>query len=225
MDRASSNEELVDLLTDKLGGRRKVGDSLARVLDAMREVDRALFLPRRERDRAYVDAPLPIGWEQSCSQPSLVALLLEGLDLRPGRRLLEVGSGSGYVAALAARLVGPEGRVLACELVPELLDRSRTACAGLSLFGWPLSSTISFIEGDGSLGFPELGPFDAILLSAGVELSRFDEGPLVDQLAEGGRLLYPELRGRLHLVRRLGGGLHRESWGGVAFVPLRGRNS
>ncbi|HUX42469.1 MAG TPA: protein-L-isoaspartate O-methyltransferase [Rectinemataceae bacterium] len=199
--------------------------TIARVLAAMRVVDRADFLPPSQRGRAYQDGPLPIGMDQTCSQPSTVAMMLGSLDPRPGQRLLEIGSGSGYAAAIAAILVAPEGRVFACELLPELLARARSNCAAIEGRSWSRATTMTFIEGDGSAGFPDLGPFDRILVSAGVKGSGFDEGLLASQLAEGGILVYPEAFGRMHRVERRGGEYRRDSWGYVAFVPLKGRNS
>jgi protein-L-isoaspartate(D-aspartate) O-methyltransferase len=200
----------------------------ARVLDAMRVVDRAAFLPADSRWAAYLDEPISIGEGQTCSQPSMVALMLDKLRIRRGSRVLEVGSGSGYAAAIAALLCTPGGAVYAAEIVPELSRAGRANCAAYRIAGHPsfsLLDAISFIEGDGSAGFPELAPFDRILLSAGVVSTSFRESILVSQLADGGILVYPQERGRLFRISRTASEVVRESWGGVAFVPLIGKNS
>jgi len=228
MGTISSNEALVAMVAKSapyyLGGSERSG----RVLAAMRAIDRAAFLPPASRWAAYIDEAVPIGEGQTCSQPSMVALMLDKLTVEPGARILEVGAGSGYAAAIAAVLCQPGGTVYAAEIVPELARAGRANCAAYRVPGRPafsLLDVVAFIGGDGSAGFPELAPFDRILLSAGVASSRFRESILVDQLEEGGILVYPQERGRLFRVRREGGGIVRESWGGVAFVPLRGTNS
>ena len=188
------------------------------LLDALRAVDRARFLPVPLRGGAYLDQPVPIGWGQTCSQPSMVAFMLDQLDLRPGDRLLEIGSGCGYAAAVASVLCGPSGVVYASEIVPELARAARLHCAaGLE------GARIVFLDADGSEGFPGYAPFDRILVSAGVSLPSFREEPLLGHLGAGGRLLYPHQAGSLFLVAQTAGGLVRTSWNCVVFVPLVGR--
>jgi protein-L-isoaspartate(D-aspartate) O-methyltransferase len=226
--KARSNDDLIDDLSRYAAGSLN-GQALgSRVLGAMRSIDRSLFLPACSREEAYRDAPLPIGHGQTCSQPSLVAFMLDRLDIRRGNRLLEIGSGCGYSAAIAARLCGTGGRVFAAELVPELAEWSR-ACYGHchpdGPVAPPVAATITFLIGDGSAGYPEHGPYDRILVSAGVRRSSFGESLLLDQLAPDGALIYPEERGLVFLIRKSDAGWHREQWGHVAFVPLRGRNS
>ncbi|HUW42214.1 MAG TPA: protein-L-isoaspartate O-methyltransferase [Rectinemataceae bacterium] len=209
-----------------LGG----GERDARVLDAMRAVDRARFLPHEYLWAAYLDESVDIGCGQTCSQPSMTAFMLDKLSLRPGLRMLEVGAGSGYAAALAALLCRPGGRVIAVEIIPELAARARANCASAGpRYGPPLSDDIDFVAADGSAGLGERGPFDRILVSAGVRRSRrrpgFREEPLLDQLGPEGILVYPEERGNLYRLVRRGDTLLRDRWSGVAFVPLRGRNA
>jgi protein-L-isoaspartate(D-aspartate) O-methyltransferase len=187
------------------------------VLAALLAVDRAAFLPAAERRYAYADEPIGIGQGQTCSQPSMVAFMLDLLDIQPGDSILEVGSGSGWAAALAATLCAPGGRVYAMEIVPELAALGRTNCA-------VACASVDFITGDGSSGLPDHAPFDRILVSAAARHG-FREEPLVLQLADGGVLVYPDWRGLLHRVINRGGTLDRESWGSVAFVPLVGGNS
>jgi len=207
-----------------LGGRERDG----RVLEAMLAIDRAAFLPEGSRWAAYLDEPVPIGWGQTCSEPSMVALMLDLLRIEPGQRILEVGSGSGYAAAIAGLLCFPGGQVYAAEILPELALAGRANCAACRLPGAPASSLldrIEFLEADGSAGFPGLAPFDRIMLSAGVASPSFREEPLLGQLAPGGMLLYPQARGSLFRITLDRSGPRRESWAGVAFVPLCGRNS
>jgi protein-L-isoaspartate(D-aspartate) O-methyltransferase len=152
----------------------------ARVLDAMRAVPRHRFVSEDLRGEAYSDRPLPIGRGQTISQPYIVAYMAEALDLRGGERVLEVGSGSGYAAAVLSRLAA---EVYGIELERELYDRSVVTLAGLGF------RNVHLRHGDGFHGWPEKAPFDAILMScAAPEIP----GPLWDQLRVGGRFLYPK---------------------------------
>ncbi|MBN1241765.1 MAG: protein-L-isoaspartate O-methyltransferase [Spirochaetales bacterium] len=190
-----------------------------RVIEALARVDRAEFLPPAERPGAYVDAPIPIGGGQTCSQPSMVAFMVELLRLEPGHRVLEVGAGSGWATAIMAELVRPGGFTCACEILPGL------AAALLDRFA--ARRDIGVVAGDGSLGLPELPPWDRIVLSAGVRRG-FDPERLVRRLAPGGILLYPEAFGaliRITLDPRAPGDRRVESWEGVRFVPLQGAAS
>jgi protein-L-isoaspartate(D-aspartate) O-methyltransferase len=220
---AGSNDGLVDLVAmaapGYVGGRPRS----TRVLDAMRAVDRAAFLPPQDRWAAYGDTALGIGCGQTCSQPSMVALMLDLLELRAGDRLLEVGSGSGYAAAIASILVAPGGFVFAVDRLPELLVSGRINCSAGRSGGAAPGERIEFILADGSAGFPARAPYDRILVSAGARPG-FREAPLLAELAPGGILVYPEERGRLFRLERRGSGWARESWSGVAFVPLLGAN-
>lgn len=224
-DPSRTNDDLVDIVESKLSVLLPGRPGSPRLFEAMRAIDRKRFLPEESRDGAYLDEPMPIGLGQTCSQPSMVAIMLSLLDIEPGDALLEIGAGSGYAAAIATALVWPEGRIFACELRPELLMLARGNCARLSWRGWPLSSNITFLEGDGSGGFPAMAPFNRILLSAGVNSSSFREAILFEQLAANGVLVYPEARGRLHRLARLASGTKREAWGQVVFVPLLGKNA
>jgi Protein-L-isoaspartate carboxylmethyltransferase len=219
-----TNAELVEFVrlraSSYLGGAVRDG----RVLEAMRSVDRALFLQPSARRAAYLDEPVDIGSRQTCSQPSMIAFMLDALRLRPGLRVLEVGSGSGYAAALLALLVSPEGAVTSLEILPELALRARANLVAASSTGPRLGplAEVEVLLADGSRGLPSRGPYDRILLSAGAVRGRFDEAPLLSQLAELGILLYPEERGNLYRLTRSASGLVRDRWPGVAFVPLKG---
>jgi len=187
-----------------------------RVLQAMLEVDRGHFVPQPGPE-VYDDVPVPIGHQQTCSQPSMVAFMLDKLQVRPGHKVLEIGAGCGYAAAVAARLCGGMGRVYACEIVPELVALIRKNVAE-----FPGNTTV--VAGDGSAGFPDQAPFDRIFLSAGVSTDGFEKSVLIDQLAEDGVLLYPEARGNLFRHSKVKGELKTTVYYGVSFVPLRGAN-
>ncbi len=187
--------------------RRHVGDE--RVLAAMAAVPRETFVPRQHRRSAWANEALPIGGGQTISQPLVVAHMAELLRVGEGDRVLDVGTGSGYHAAVLARL---GARVWSVERDPALsaLARENLAAAGVE--------GVELLVGDGTRGHPPQAPYDAINVAA----SARDEIPaaLVDQLARGGRLVIP-VRERLLLVGRDGeGALHHADAGGVRFVPL-----
>jgi protein-L-isoaspartate(D-aspartate) O-methyltransferase len=190
--------------------------STADVDAAFAMVDRAGFLRRRDRSMADFDGPITIGHGQTNSQPRTVRAMLELLEVVPGQRILDVGSGSGWTTALLARLVGPSGSVLGVELEPQLaawggqnLDRQHTPWA-----------TIRVAE-PGVLGVPAEAPFDRILVSAA---ARELPGELVDQLADDGILVVP-VGSTMTRVRRTGpgsGDVDITAHGSYSFVPLRG---
>jgi protein-L-isoaspartate(D-aspartate) O-methyltransferase len=158
---------------------RARGISDLRVLDAMARVPRHDFAPERYRTQAYEDHPLPIGEEQTLSQPYIVALMLETLALSPTDRVLEVGTGSGYVTALLCEMTA---QVISMERHAALANSARTVLATMGY------RNARIVTGDGSRGFAEAAPYNAILVSAAApELPR----ELVSQLAEGGRMIVP----------------------------------
>jgi protein-L-isoaspartate(D-aspartate) O-methyltransferase len=186
-----------------------------RVLEAMRTVPRHLFVPEEERSQAYGDYPLPIGFGQTISQPYIVALMTELLDLKPGDRVLEVGTGSGYQAAVLASIPGVE--VYSIEIIPEL---ARSAEERLRELGYKVTCK----QGDGYYGWPEYAPFDAIIVTAAPD---HIPPPLVEQLAVGGRMVIPigppgGYQVLWKLVKQPDGELKAYNYGGVAFVPLTG---
>jgi len=158
---------------------RSRGISDERVLAAMSRVPRHEFAPAQYRDQAYEDHPLPIGEGQTLSQPYIVALMLEALDLSPDNKVLEVGTGSGYVTALLAEITAD---VLSIERHASLANSAR---ALLSAMGY---RNVRVVDGDGTRGFPEAAPYHAIVVSAAAP-----EIPpvLITQLAEGGRMIIP----------------------------------
>jgi protein-L-isoaspartate(D-aspartate) O-methyltransferase len=182
-----------------------------RVLEAISSIPRELFVPRAEHDRAWANEALPIGEGQTISQPLVVARMLAALDVQPGDRVLDVGTGSGWHAALLARL---GGRVWSVERRAALAESARRALAAADIAG------VTVVVGDGTRGLPDHAPFDAINVAAAAP----DAVPpaLEDQLAPGGRLVAPvgTLEQRLVLVQRGRRGIERWPLEAVRFVPL-----
>ncbi|MDD1743312.1 MAG: protein-L-isoaspartate(D-aspartate) O-methyltransferase [Methanomassiliicoccales archaeon] len=188
-----------------------------RVARAMEAVERHLFLPAKLVDEAYIDTPLQIGEGQTISAPHMVAMMAEGLDLKPGLKVLEVGGGSGYHAAVMAELVKPDGRVYSMERIPSLAEGARR---NLKAAGY--DSMVEVIVGDGTKGLPEHAPFDRISIAAAAP---YVPEPLKQQLADEGMMLIP-VGGRwyqeLTLVVRKGEKFIEKKLGGCVFVPLIG---
>jgi protein-L-isoaspartate(D-aspartate) O-methyltransferase len=203
----------------ELGAReRMVADQIAArgindpvVLAAMRSVPRHRFVPEDERWRAHEDSPLSIGCGQTISQPFIVALMTALARLRPDSRVLEIGTGCGYQTAVLAACAG---EVWTIEIEEELSDRAANTLAALGVHN------VHRAVGDGSRGWPEAAPFDAILVTAAP--AEVPEA-LLDQLAPGGRLVIPLGTGsqELFVFTREAGGVRRERVAPVRFVPLR----
>jgi protein-L-isoaspartate(D-aspartate) O-methyltransferase len=186
------------------------------VLHAIDEVPRHRFVPTGVRHRAYEDSPLPIGSGQTISQPMIHARYLELLHLTGSEKVLEIGTGSGYQTALLARMAA---QVFSVERIAPLLDRARDVLGEIGV------RNVSFLLGDGTLGWRQYGPYDAILVSAaapGVPPA------FTEQLADGGRLVIP-LGERdeqvLNVLTRRGDTLEQVEAGPVRFVPLLGKES
>lgn len=191
---------------------RGVTDPL--VLKAMRRVPRHKFVPAAAVRDAYSDYPLSIGYEQTISQPYIVAYMTEALQLRQGQKILEIGTGSGYQAAVLAE-IGAD--VYTVEIIEQLGQRARDL---LSALGYRVHVRI----GDGYLGWPEAAPFDGIVVTAApAEIPE----PLIAQLKEGGRLVIPVGRfiQDLKVLKKKGGKLTTEKTLPVRFVPMTGRAS
>lgn len=184
-----------------------------RVLAAMRRVPRHLFIPESEWIHAYADYPLPIGWGQTISAPHMVAIMCDLLDIRDGMKVLEIGAGSGYHAAVMAVLAG-SGHVYAVEVIEGLAEFARRNLKKAGI------TNVTVITGDGSLGLPEYTPYDRINVAcAAPDIP----DTLTDQLNSGGKLIIPVGRyfQELYLVTKTDG-LKKEAKGGVVFVPLIG---
>jgi protein-L-isoaspartate(D-aspartate) O-methyltransferase len=185
------------------------------VIRAMREVPRHEFVPAEYLDQAYENHPLPIGYGQTISQPYIVAWMTELLQLQPGEKVLEIGTGSGYQAAVLAALGTAD--VYSIEIVPELAGQAETRLRRLGY------TSIHTKQGDGYYGWPENAPFDAIIVTAAPD---HVPAPLAAQLSEGGPMVVPigppgGYQSLWKFVKE-GGQLRAENLGGVAFVPLTG---
>jgi protein-L-isoaspartate(D-aspartate) O-methyltransferase len=191
--------------------RRGIDDE--RVLDAMARVPREHFVPEPVRNSAYNDSALPIGHEQTISQPWVVAAICQALQLTGGENLLEIGTGSGYSAAVLAELAG---HVISLERVPELGETARERLEELGI------RNVEVVVGDGSRGYPEGAPYDAIAVHAATP-----EAPhsLLAELASSGRLVVPIATGAADLLTAFtkeDGDLRQETIGPCRFVPLIG---
>jgi protein-L-isoaspartate(D-aspartate) O-methyltransferase len=185
-----------------------------RVLDAMARIPRELFVPERYRAHAYDDAPIPIGFDQTISQPYMTAFMVQALELTGSEKVLDVGTGSGYHAAVLGALARS---VYSIEFIPELAD---LAVANLRAAG--LDENISVVRGDGSQGYAVAMPYDAISAAAAAPEV---PAPLIAQLADPGRLVIPvgtrEEQDLMIAVKRAGQ-ISRRRAAGCRFVPLRG---
>jgi len=200
------------MVRDQIRGR---GIADQRVLDAMSRIPRHLFVSENLRRQAYADHPLPIGEGQTISQPYVVALMTEALQLRPRDRVLEIGSGSGYQAAVLAEIVK---EVYTIEIRPTLASGAERT---LRTLGY---RNVKVKQADGYYGWEEHAPFDAIIITAS---ANHIPPPLIRQLKEGGRLILPlgstVYYQTLTLVTKQKGELSVEQRGAVAFVPMVGK--
>lgn len=189
------------------------GISDSRVLDVMRRLPRHLFVEEALWDQAYGDFPLPIGHGQTISQPYIVALMTQALDLKGNEKVLEIGTGSGYQTAVLAELVQ---HVCSVERISALLSRARKV---LDLLG--CHNALLKLD-DGTWGWQAEAPFDAIMVTAAAPCV---PEPLVEQLADGGRMVIPvgdDYSQVLTKLKKVGGEVHEEKLGGVRFVKLIG---
>lgn len=208
---ASEEERLADkrqrMVTDQIESR---GVKDKRVLDAMRKVERHLFVPANLQRRAYSDRPLPIGHGQTISQPYIVAYMTESGMIRPDDRVLEIGTGSGYQAAILAEMAK---EVYTIEILPPLAERSRLLLKNLGY------TNIKVRQGDGYKGWKEYAPFDCIIVTAAPpELPQ----ELVKQLKTGGRMIIPigDFYQELYRITKTDSGFKKEPLLPVVFVPM-----
>lgn len=199
--------QLIEIIADQ-------GIDDLEVLRAFDLVPRHIFLPDSVQHRAYEDAPIPIGFQQTASQPSLQALYLKLLQLQPQERVLEIGTGSGFQTALLAQLAA---HVYSVERIRELSQRARGAIDQLRI------TNVALLVGDGTIGWSRYAPYDAILVAAGAPAV---PQALIDQLAPGGRLLIPIGtldEQQLTMVRKTEAGITTEEVARCVFVPLLGK--
>jgi len=194
-----------------------------KVVDAFKKVPRELFVWPGYEDQAYLDMPLPLGdTGQTISAPHMVAIMLEELRVEEGQKVLEIGAGSGYNAALLAELVGPKGEVITVERIPKLVSFARK---NIEKAGY--SSIVRIVQGDGTLGYPpklEKEMYDRIIVTAAAP---YPPRYLITQLKEGGIMLIPiGPHGYQELIRicKRKGKIVKEDLGGCVFVPLIGED-
>jgi protein-L-isoaspartate(D-aspartate) O-methyltransferase len=196
------------------GQLRRHGIRAERVLDVMGRVPREAFVPDHLLGRAYADGALPVEHGQSISQPYMVALMTEALELDGDERVLEVGTGTGYQAAILAALCAA---VYSVERIPELAESARQRLAEMGI------ANVEITVGDGTLGWPEHAPYDGIIVTAGAPDA---PKPLLEQLADGGRLVVPlgdRFAQTLMVYTRQGGKTGERALCACKFVPLVGR--
>ncbi len=206
-------EKLRHQMVDRQIASRGISDE--RVLEAMRGLARHEFVLHSDLDLAYIDHPLSISYGQTISQPYIVALMTELLRVEPGHKVLEIGTGSGYQAAILARLAE---RVISIERIPELVERTRELLERLGI------ENIKVVEGDGTLGWPDDAPYDRVIVTAGAPCV---PKALTEQLAEGGRIVIPvgsEGLQELEVVSKVKGKIKTENAGGCRFVKLIGED-
>lgn len=205
---SSSRKEMIE---DQIV-KRNVRDP--EVIRAMRKIPRHLFIPEAQRNEAYEDKPVPIGYGQTISQPYIVALMTESLRLKKGEKVLEIGTGSGYQAAVLQEI---GAKTFSIEIIPEL---AKFAQANLQQTGY---ASVQVKNGDGYQGWKEFAPFDAMLVTCAPEDV---PQPLIEQLKEGGRMVIPVGAENqvqdLYLMKKIEGKLMRQSLAPVRFVPMTG---
>lgn len=184
------------------------------IIRAFNEITRADFVPPEFEQQAEADIPLPIGYGQAISQPTTVAIMFELLSPKPGQKMLDIGSGSGWTSALLGTIAGSEGKVAAIEVLPELHEMTKRNVEKFGLIG---SGIVECALGDGNLGYKPLAPYDRILVSAAA-----DEIPQVlkDQLVLGGKMVIPVHNHLVYLEKRGEKDFYKEEFPGFVFVPL-----
>ena len=182
------------------------------IIDAFYKIDRADFLPEDLKAESQINAPLPIGYGQTISQPLTVAFMLELLQPKSGHKILDVGSGSGWQSSLLAYLTGDEGRVIAIERIPELSEFGKNNSKKYNF------RNLEFIVGDGSRGYKNEAPYDKIIVAA----AAFDKIPneLKNQLKIGGRMVIPVKNSIWLVIKKEKDKFEEKEFPGFVFVPL-----
>lgn len=184
---------------------------------AFLETPRELFVPEKLKGYAYVDSPLEIGNGQTISAPHMVAIMCEALDLKKGQKILEIGAGSGYHAAIVSKLIGDKGHVYTIERFPSLADNAKKNLEKVGI------KNVTVEMGDGSEGLPKYAPYDSIYVTCAAPCI---PQPLVEQLKDPGKLLIPvgQFISKLELVEKKNKKIIEKDLGGCAFVPLVGKH-
>ena len=207
----AEREKLVRIL--KTEGRIKTES----VEKAFLETPREMFVPESLKNYAYVDTPLQIGNGQTISAPHMVAIMCEALDIKKGQKILEIGAGSGYHAAIVSKIAGEKGQVYTIERFSSLAEKAKENLGKLGV------KNITVEIGDGSEGLPKYSPYDCIYVTCAAPKI---PNPLIEQLRDPGKLLIPVGRVicRLELVEKKGDKIVSKDLGGCAFVPLVGKH-
>lgn len=188
-----------------------------KVIEAFRKIPREEFVEEARKEESYGDYPLPIGEGQTISQPTTVAIMTQALELQEGHKVLEVGAGSGYQAALISEIIGQKGKIISTEIVPELAELAKKNVKKLNL------KNIEILHHDGSKGYAKDAPYDRIIVAAA---SPKIPRPLANQLKEGGIIIIP-VGNMLEQVmvkgRKKSGKIVEEQLGDFIFVPLKGK--
>jgi protein-L-isoaspartate(D-aspartate) O-methyltransferase len=184
---------------------------------AFLETPRELFVPEKLKGYAYVDTPLEIGNGQTISAPHMVAIMCEALDLKKGQKILEIGAGSGYHAAIVSKLIGDKGHVYTIERFPSLAENAKKNLEKVGI------KNVTVEIGDGSEGLPKYAPYDSIYVTCAAPCI---PQPLVKQLKDPGKLLIPvgQFISKLELVEKKNKKIIEKDLGGCAFVPLVGKH-
>ena len=189
-----------------------------KVIDAFKKVPRELFVAEERKEEAYGDYPLPIGKGQTISQPTTVMIMTQALELKEGDKVLEVGSGSGYQAAIIANIIGNKGKLISTEIVNDLAELAKENIKKLKL------KNVEIIKHDGSKGYDKEAPYDKIIITAACpKIPR----PLIKQLKEGGIIVAPvgDMNEQAMIKgRKIKGKLIEEKLGDFMFVPLKGKH-
>lgn len=184
---------------------------------AFLEIPRENFVPESIKRYAYLDTPLEIGNSQTISAPHMVAIMVEALDTKKGHKILEIGAGSGYHAAIVSKLVGEKGHVYTIERFPILAENAKKNLKNTSI------TNVTVEVGDGSLGLPKYAPYDRIYVTCAAPCI---PPPLIEQLKDKGKLMIPvgQMISTLELIEKVGDKIISKDLGGCAFVPLVGKH-
>jgi len=184
---------------------------------AFLEIPRENFIPESIKRCAYLDTPLEIGNGQTISAPHMVAIMVEALDIKKGQKILEVGAGSGYHAAIVSKLVGKEGHVYTIERYPTLAENAKKNLKNTGI------TNVTVEVGDGSMGLPKYAPYDRIYVTCAAPNV---PPPLIEQIKDKGKLMVPvgQMISTLELIEKVGDKIISKDLGGCAFVPLVGKH-